>query len=108
MRLVPLDEPPETEIVREGDPGDRFYILVEGETDVCRDGMPVVIRSAPDYFGEIALLHDVPRTATVRARTAVRLFALEREDFIAAVTGHAAGREAGRSRAGAYVRPWRR
>ena len=96
-RLVPLDEPPQTEIVREGDPGDRFYILVEGDTDVCRDGMPITVRSAPDYFGEIALLHDVPRTATVRARTAVRLFALAREDFIAAVTGHAAGREAGQA-----------
>jgi MFS family permease len=94
-RLVSLQQSPGTDVIREGDGGDRFYILVEGEADVLKSGRFVATRSAPDYFGEIALLRNVPRTATVTARTPMRLYALERADFLAAVTGHAAGREAG-------------
>jgi MFS family permease len=95
--LLPLQRAPGDEVIRQGEGGDYFYILLEGEADVLRDGSPVAVRSAPDYFGEIALLRDVPRTATVRARTPLRLYALDREHFLAAVTRHAAGREAGRA-----------
>ena len=93
-RLVPMRVDPETVIVREGDPGDRFYIVVEGEVEVLQEGKLVSELEAGAYFGEIALIRDVPRTATVVARTPVVLYALDREDFLAAVTGHPQSAEA--------------
>jgi MFS family permease len=88
-RLVPLRIEPGTVIVREGDAGDRFYVIVEGEVEVTAEGKPVSTLVPGGYFGEIALLKDVPRTATVMAKTPVVLYALEREDFLSTVTGHA-------------------
>jgi MFS family permease len=81
-------------VVRAGDEGDRFYIVGEGELDVDAAGAHATVRKA-DYFGEIALLRDVPRTATVTAAVDSRLYALLRQDFLAAVTGHATARAAG-------------
>jgi MFS family permease len=87
-RLVPLDVAAGETVVRAGDVGDRFYIVDSGTVRIGLDGGEKE-NGAGDYFGEIALLRDVPRTATVTAATATRLFALERSDFLAAVTGHA-------------------
>jgi MFS family permease len=92
--LVPLSVQAGELVIRAGDVGDRFYIVGDGELDILADGRHETARQA-DYFGEIALLRDVPRTATVTATVDSELYALQREDFLEAVTGveaaHAAG-----------------
>ena len=80
--------------VVQGASGDRFYVVADGEAAVYVDGAETSRLRTGDFFGEIALLRDVPRTATVTALEPLRLFAVERDDFIAAVTGHAPSREA--------------
>jgi CRP-like cAMP-binding protein len=91
---VPVKVEAGREIVREGEAGDRFYVISSGRVEVVSDGKLVNEEGPGEYFGEIALLRDVPRTATVRAKSDVELRALERDDFIAAVTGHAASADA--------------
>ena len=80
-----LDEVPAaagTRIIRAGDAGDRFYVIESGEVEI--EGR----RFGPgESFGEIALLRDTPRTATVTAATDVVLQSLDRDEFLAAVTG---------------------
>ena len=93
-RLVPLRVDAGTVIVREGDAGDRFYIVAEGEVDVTQSGAKLTTLGTGGYFGEIALLRDVSRTATVTAHTNVVLYALDRDDFLATVTGHPQSAEA--------------
>jgi MFS family permease len=93
-RLVPLRVDPGTVIVREGDAGDRFYIVADGTVEVLQYGRPISELEAGGYFGEIALLRDVPRTATVTAKTNTVLYALDRDDFLSAVTGHPQSAEA--------------
>ena len=93
--LVRVNHPAGGKILSEGETGDRFYIVASGHAKVTRNGEPLRDCGPGDYFGEIALLRDVPRTATVTASDEVELYALERAAFIDAATGHAAGREAG-------------
>jgi MFS family permease len=79
----PAGEP----VVREGEPGERFYVIDHGEVEILGR------RFGPgESFGEIALLRAVPRTATVTAVTDVSLVALERDVFLSAVTGHGQAR----------------
>ena len=89
--LVPAPAPRGDVVIRAGDVGDRFYI-VEAGTLVVETGEARSEIGPGGFFGEIALLRDVPRTATVRAVTESQLYTLQREDFLAAVTGHAAAR----------------
>ncbi len=87
--LVALEVPAGTVIIQQGDPGDRFYVVAEGEVLASIDDTPVRRLGPGAHFGEIALLRNVPRTATVTAHSKARLHALNREDFLGAVTGNA-------------------
>jgi CRP-like cAMP-binding protein len=87
-RLADVALAPGQALFQAGDHGDRFYLLHEGSLEIELPG-EVKVEEAPGYVGEIALLRDIPRTATVLARTAASLWALERDDFLDAVTGHA-------------------
>jgi MFS family permease len=87
-QLEVLQVEPGTKVVTQGEPGDRFYVVAEGELDVGVDGRPAGLLGPGDSFGEIALLRDVPRTATVSARSGAKLYALEREAFLEAVTAN--------------------
>lgn len=84
--LFPVDAADGDVVIREGDPGDRFFVVAEGSMSVWKDGERIATLGPGDYFGEIALLRDVPRTATVVAEGPAELFALEREEFLATVS----------------------
>lgn len=76
-----LEVPAGQVLCREGDTGREFFVILEGETDISSRGRPVAERGSGDFVGEIALLEDTKRTATVTAKTPLRLFVLTREDF---------------------------
>lgn len=89
VHLAPVAVAAGTAVVREGEPGEEFYIVEQGALAVTVAGEPRAPIHAGGFFGEIALLRQTPRTATVTATTDCRLLTLEREQFLAAVTGHA-------------------
>jgi MFS family permease len=86
--LVPLDVAEGVVVVQQGDVGDRFYVIADGLVAVTEDGGWVRDLARGESFGEIALLYDVPRTATCTAASPTHLYALERDDFLTVVTGH--------------------
>jgi CRP-like cAMP-binding protein len=87
-RLVRLEIPEAgTEVIRQGDNGDGFYIIESGSAEVLIEGFTVGILDAGESFGERALLRDVPRTASVRSLTPMQLLMLSREDFLEGLTG---------------------
>jgi MFS family permease len=87
-------------VFRQGDSGDRFYVVSDGSVEVRVDGAEAGTLWPGEFFGEIAILRDVPRTATVVAREDTTLYALEREDFLAAVTGTSQALDAAEAVAG--------
>jgi MFS family permease len=85
---VPVEVAADQVVVSRGEVGNHFYAIAGGRAVVERDDGTTRELGPGDFFGEIALLRDVPRTATVRALEPLRIYALERAEFIAAVTGH--------------------
>jgi MFS family permease len=86
--LSPVTAPAGTEFVREGDAGDLFYVVAAGRVEVSTEGGRVGELGPGDYFGEIALLRDLPRSATCTATTNVELYTIDRDRFVSAVTGN--------------------
>jgi CRP/FNR family transcriptional regulator, cyclic AMP receptor protein len=76
-----LEVAPGKVLCKEGEIGQEFFVIVDGEVEVTKDGKQLATRAGGEFFGEIALLEDIPRTATVTARTPLRFFVLTRRDF---------------------------
>jgi MFS family permease len=86
-RLTRVDVPAGGIVVTEGEAGDRFYVIESGRLDARHDGQLLSTMHAGDSFGEIALLRNVPRTASVVASQDSVVYAMERDDFLGALTG---------------------
>ena len=78
---------PGTPVITQGDVGDRFYVVTAGEVVVDKDGIDVGRIGVGGGFGELALLYDAPRNATVTAHTRTNLLAVDRTPFLVAMTG---------------------
>ena len=87
-RLTPVELGPGDVIIREGTPGERYYVIADGELRVTQGSETLGIARRGDGVGEISLLADVPCTATVTAVGDARVFALEGDEFVEVVTGH--------------------
>jgi MFS family permease len=94
LRLEPRSFGSEEIVFAQGDAGDNFFLIDSGRVRLAVDGQDVAELEPGDSFGEIALMRDVPRTATVTASTELRVRVLDRDAFLAAVTGHAQSRAA--------------
>jgi len=85
LELAKVTEDMEVEagkvLTREGQSGSEFFVIVDGEVSVTKDGQEIRTLGPGDFFGEIALLEDTPRTATVVAKTPLRFFVLTRQSF---------------------------
>ncbi len=95
--LVPERHETGTEVIHQGDPGDCWYLIAAGSVDVVHDGAWLKTLNAGDAFGEIALLSDRPRTATILVRDTTDVLRLPRETFLEALTGSPRAQLAGDS-----------
>ena len=103
LGAVELRVEPLTPVVTQGETGDRLYVIQLGRVGVELNGVKTGELGPGEIFGEIALLRDVPRTATVRALEDSVLFAIDREAFLTAVAGHAPTRAAAETIAAARL-----
>ncbi len=92
-------------VITQGEPGDRYYLIDSGDVEVTRAGAHVRDLAAGAGFGELALLSDIGRVATVIATTDVDLLAFGRDQFLQAVTGHSHSAAIGRQRTERYLGP---
>jgi CRP-like cAMP-binding protein len=76
-----IEVPPDKALCKEGDIGQEFFVIVDGEAEVTSKGKHVATRAGGDVGGEISLLDEARRTATVTAKTPLRVFVLTRRDF---------------------------
>jgi CRP-like cAMP-binding protein len=76
-----LEVPPGKVLCKEGEVGQEFFVIVEGQAEVTRGGRRFATPAGGEFFGEIALLQEIPRMATVTAKTSLRFFVLKRRDF---------------------------
>jgi len=102
-QLVPVAVPAGTVVIRQGDPGDRYYLVADGTLAVTRDGREVATVGRGQGFGEIALIADSPRTASVTASNDVLLYGLSKEQFVLVLTGHATAHEAAKLTAASHL-----
>jgi predicted MFS family arabinose efflux permease len=87
--LEPVSVPSGATLFGEGERGDRYYAVSSGTLHITRRGVHVATVTRGQGFGEIALIRDVPRSATVTAATDATLYALRKDLFVQTVTGHA-------------------
>ena len=76
-----LEVEPGRILCKEGQTGQEFFVIVDGKVQVTRKGRRLATLSSGDFLGEVALVTELPRTATVTAETPVRLFVLTRREF---------------------------
>jgi CRP-like cAMP-binding protein len=77
-----MDLPAGRVLCKEGAIGQEFFVIMEGEVEVTRDGKPIATSGSGQFVGEIALVEDVRRTATVTTKTPLRFFVMTRQSFL--------------------------
>jgi CRP-like cAMP-binding protein len=76
-----MEIPAGATLCKEGEIGHEFFVIVDGDVEVRRKGKSLGKRGGGDFIGEIALLEEIPRTATVKAKSDLRVFVLTSKDF---------------------------